>query len=72
MLGADIAQRVLAECEYQPAESVSAQERTAAVIRHNEVRLRLRGDMCAQSMHKVTGSLTQSSLLHVGSDRVDL
>ena len=24
-------------------------------------------DMCAQSMHKVTGSLTQSSLLHVGS-----
>ena len=29
-------------------------------------------DMCAQSMHKVTGSLTQSSLLHVGSDRVDL
>lgn len=25
-------------------------------------------DMCAQSMHKVTGSLTQSSLLHVGSD----
>ena len=29
-------------------------------------------DLCAQSMHKVTGSLTQSSLLHVGSDRVDL
>jgi arginine decarboxylase len=29
-------------------------------------------DMCAQSMHKVTGSLTQSSLLHVGSDRVDI
>lgn len=28
-------------------------------------------DLCAQSMHKVTGSLTQSSLLHVGSDRVD-
>lgn len=29
-------------------------------------------DLCAQSMHKVTGSLTQSSLLHIGSDRVDL
>lgn len=29
-------------------------------------------DLCAQSMHKVTGSLGQSSLLHVGSDRVDL
>ena len=29
-------------------------------------------DMCAQSMHKVTGSLGQSSLLHVGSDRVDI
>lgn len=28
-------------------------------------------DLCAQSMHKVTGSLTQSSLLHVGSDRPD-
>ncbi|NCB91308.1 MAG: aminotransferase class V-fold PLP-dependent enzyme [Clostridia bacterium] len=28
-------------------------------------------DMCAQSMHKVTGSLTQSSLLHVGSEQVD-
>lgn len=28
-------------------------------------------DLCAQSMHKVTGSLTQSSLLHVGSDRID-
>ena len=28
-------------------------------------------DICAQSMHKVTGSLTQSSLLHVGSDRID-
>lgn len=29
-------------------------------------------DLCAQSMHKVTGSLTQSSLLHIGSDRIDL
>ena len=28
-------------------------------------------DICAQSMHKVTGSLTQSSLLHVGNDRID-
>ena len=28
-------------------------------------------DVCAQSMHKVTGSLTQSSLLHVGSERID-
>lgn len=28
-------------------------------------------DLCAQSMHKVTGSLTQSSLLHVGSGRID-
>lgn len=28
-------------------------------------------DICAQSMHKVTGSLTQSSLLHVGSERID-
>ncbi len=28
-------------------------------------------DLCVQSMHKVTGSLTQSSLLHVGSDRAD-
>lgn len=29
-------------------------------------------DLCAQSTHKVAGSLTQSSMLHVGSDRVDL
>lgn len=28
-------------------------------------------DFCAQSMHKVTGSLGQSSLLHVGTKRVD-
>lgn len=28
-------------------------------------------DLCAQSMHKVTGSLTQSSLLHVGSGRIN-
>ena len=28
-------------------------------------------DLCAQSMHKVTGSLGQSSLLHVGSSRID-
>lgn len=32
----------------------------------------LGADLCAQSMHKVTGSLTQSSLLHVGSSQVDL
>lgn len=32
----------------------------------------LGADLCAQSMHKVTGSLGQSSLLHVGSQRVDL
>ena len=31
----------------------------------------LGADLCAQSMHKVTGSLGQSSLLHVGSERVD-
>jgi len=29
-------------------------------------------DMCAQSIHKVTGSLTQSSMLHVKSDLVDV
>lgn len=29
-------------------------------------------DMCVQSMHKVTGALTQSSVLHVRSDRVDM
>lgn len=34
--------------------------------------IQLGADMCAQSMHKVTGSLTQSSLLHVGSGRVDV
>ncbi|MEA4988129.1 MAG: aminotransferase class I/II-fold pyridoxal phosphate-dependent enzyme [Anaerovorax sp.] len=28
-------------------------------------------DMCAQSIHKVTGSLTQSSMLHVKSNLVD-
>jgi arginine/lysine/ornithine decarboxylase len=28
-------------------------------------------DMCAQSIHKVTGSLTQSSMLHIGSGLVD-
>lgn len=27
-------------------------------------------DMCVQSMHKITGALTQSSVLHIGSDRV--
>lgn len=27
-------------------------------------------DMCTQSFHKVTGALTQSSVLHVGSDRI--
>lgn len=34
--------------------------------------IQLGADMCAQSMHKVTGSLTQSSLLHVGSKQVDI
>jgi arginine decarboxylase len=29
-------------------------------------------DMCAQSIHKVTGSLTQSSMLHVNSSLVDI
>lgn len=29
-------------------------------------------DMCAQSIHKVTGSLTQSSMLHVKSKLVDI
>lgn len=29
-------------------------------------------DMCAQSTHKIIGSLTQSSLLHVKGDRVDV
>lgn len=28
-------------------------------------------DLCAQSIHKTAGSLTQSSLLQIGSDRVD-
>lgn len=28
-------------------------------------------DMCVQSMHKVTGALTQSSVLHIKSDRVN-
>lgn len=29
-------------------------------------------DMCAQSIHKVAGALTQSSMLHIGSSRPDL
>lgn len=29
-------------------------------------------DMCSQSIHKVTGSLTQSSMLHVHSEYVDI
>ena len=29
-------------------------------------------DMCAQSIHKVTGSMTQSSMLHVNSRLVDI
>lgn len=29
-------------------------------------------DMCAQSTHKIIGSLTQSSLLHVKGDRIDV
>lgn len=33
--------------------------------------LRQGADMCAQSIHKVTGSLTQSSMLHLGSARAD-
>lgn len=28
-------------------------------------------DMCSQSIHKTAGSMTQSSILHVGSDRID-
>ncbi|MDD3279460.1 MAG: aminotransferase class I/II-fold pyridoxal phosphate-dependent enzyme [Lachnospiraceae bacterium] len=28
-------------------------------------------DLCAQSIHKTAGSMTQSSLLHIGSERVD-
>lgn len=28
-------------------------------------------DMCAQSLHKVTGALTQSSMLHINSCRID-
>lgn len=28
-------------------------------------------DMCVQSFHKVTGALTQSSVLHIGTGRVD-
>lgn len=28
-------------------------------------------DMCVQSMHKVTGALTQSSVLHIKSDRIN-
>lgn len=29
-------------------------------------------DMCAQSTHKIIGSMTQSSLLHVKGDRIDI
>ncbi|MCR3759850.1 aminotransferase class I/II-fold pyridoxal phosphate-dependent enzyme [Clostridium felsineum] len=29
-------------------------------------------DMCAQSTHKIIGALTQMSLLHVNSDRIDI
>ena len=29
-------------------------------------------DMCVQSMHKITGALGQSSILHVGTDRVNV
>ena len=29
-------------------------------------------DMCAQSTHKIIGSLTQSSLLHVRKERIDV
>ena len=29
-------------------------------------------DICAQSLHKVTGALTQSSILHVGSERISV
>lgn len=32
--------------------------------------LELGADICVQSIHKVTGSLTQSSMLHVKSDRI--
>ena len=30
-----------------------------------------RGQICVQSFHKVTGALTQSSVLHIGTGRVD-
>lgn len=33
--------------------------------------LQLGADLCAQSIHKVTGSLTQSSMLHIGSTLAD-
>lgn len=33
--------------------------------------LELGADMCVQSMHKITGALTQSSILHIGTERVD-
>lgn len=36
-----------------------------------ESALRQGADLCAQSIHKVTGSLTQSSMLQLGSSRVD-
>ena len=29
-------------------------------------------DMCVQSMHKVTGALTQASVLHIKSQLVDV
>lgn len=32
--------------------------------------LRQGADLCVQSFHKVTGALTQSSVLHIGSDRI--
>jgi arginine/lysine/ornithine decarboxylase len=32
--------------------------------------LRQGADLCVQSFHKVTGALTQSSVLHIGSDRL--
>ncbi|AAK80294.1 lysine decarboxylase [Clostridium acetobutylicum] len=34
--------------------------------------LKAGADMCAQSTHKIIGALTQMSLLHVNSDRIDM
>ena len=68
MLGADIAQRILSECEYQPAKPIAAQKRAAAALRHNEVRLRLRFDIGAQLLAYPSGQL----LIIVGAVLVNI